>query len=83
MRCGFIDLLKDMENDKLKSSFCSSKNETQIEPEKDEIDLDTFTISRLCGDLAEEVIDDNSVDLDGVLVDVPIVAKKKEKDPPQ
>jgi hypothetical protein len=61
------------------------KNEIEIESEEDEIDPDTFTISRLCGDLMEEVMDDNSADLDGVLVDVPIkVAKgKKKKETPQ
>ena len=37
-------------------------------------------LSRLCGDLTEEVMDDNSAGLDGVLVDVPIkVAKSKKK----
>jgi hypothetical protein len=75
-----IDLLKNVENDRLKSSFCSTKNEIEIESEEDEIDPDTFTISRLCGDLTEEVMDHNNAGLDGVLVDVPIkVAKRKKK----
>jgi hypothetical protein len=77
---GSIDLLKNVENDRLESSFCSSENEIEIESEEDEIDPDTFTISRLCDDLTEEVMDDNSAGLDGVLVDVPIkVAKRKKK----
>lgn len=42
---GSIDILKEVENDRLKSSFCLTKNENEIEPEEDEIDLDTFTIS--------------------------------------
>jgi hypothetical protein len=77
---GSIDLLKIVEKDRLKPSICPSKNEIEIESEEDEIDPDTFTISRLCGYLTEEVMDDNSADLDGVLVDVPIkVAKSKKK----
>jgi hypothetical protein len=56
-----------------------NKSENEIDSEEDEIDPDTFTISQLCGDLTE-VMDDNSADLDGVLVDVPIkVAKSKKK----
>ena len=47
---------------------------------EDEIDPDTSTISQLCGDLTEEVMDDDNADLDGVLVDVPVkVAKSKKK----
>jgi hypothetical protein len=77
---GSIDLLKIVEKDRLKPSICPSKNEIEIESEEDEIDPDTFTISRLCGYLTEEVMDNNSADLDGVLVDVPIkVAKSKKK----
>jgi hypothetical protein len=54
--------------------------DNEIESEEDEIDTDIFTISRLCGDLMEEMMDDNNVDLDGVLVDVSIkVAKGKKK----
>jgi hypothetical protein len=83
---GSIDLLKNIEKDRLKPSICPSKNEIEIESEEeDEIDPDTFTISRLCGDLTEEVMDNNSADLDGVLVDVPIkvAESKKEKETPQ
>jgi hypothetical protein len=77
---GSIDLLKIVEKDRLKPSICPRKNEIEIESEEDEIDPDTFTISRLCGYLTEEVMDNNSADLDGVLVDVPIkVAKSKKK----
>ena len=76
-----IDLLKNVEKDRLKPSICSSKNEIKIESEEDEIDPNTFTISRLYGELMEEVMDDNSADLDGVLVDVPIKGKEqKEKE---
>jgi hypothetical protein len=81
---GSIDLLKDVENDRIKTSFCSSKFETEIELKEVEIDPDSFTLSRLYGDLKEEVMDESSADLDGVLVDVPIkVAKKKRKKTPQ
>jgi hypothetical protein len=38
------------------------------ESDEDEIDHDTSTISRLYGDLTEEVMDDSSAGLDGVLV---------------
>jgi hypothetical protein len=80
MSASSIGLLRNVEKDRLKPSYCPSKNENEIESEEDEIDPDTFTISRLCGDLTEEVMDDNNADLDGVLVDVPIkVAKTKKK----
>ena len=42
--------------------------ENECDFEGDEIDPDNSTISRLCGDLTEEVMDDNNADLDGVLV---------------
>jgi len=72
------------ERERLKPSLCLNKGENEIDSEEDEIDLDTFTISQLCGDLTEEVMDDNSADLDGVLVDVPIkVAKSKKKETSQ
>jgi hypothetical protein len=75
-----INLLKNVENDSLKPSLHPSKIDNEIESEEDEIDTDIFTISRLCGDLMEEMMDDNNVDLDGVLVDVSIkVAKGKKK----
>jgi hypothetical protein len=75
-----LDLLKIVEKDRLKPSLCSRKNEIEIESEEDEIDPNTFIMSQLCGDLTEEVMDDNSANLDGVLVDVPIkMAKGKKK----
>jgi hypothetical protein len=75
-----IDLLRNVEKDRIKPSYYPSKKENEVESEEDEIDPDTFTISRLCGDLTEEVMDNNSADLDEVLVDVPIkVAKTKKK----
>lgn len=50
-----------------------------MSPEEDEIDRDTLP-SQLCGNLTEEVMDDSSADLDGVLFDVPIkVAKTRKK----
>jgi hypothetical protein len=77
---GSIVLLKNIERERLKPSICFNKIENESDSEEDEIDLDTFTISRLCSDLTEEVMDDNSADLDGVLVNVPIkVAKSKKK----
>jgi len=77
---GSIALLKNVERERLKPSICLNKNENEFDSEEDEIDLDTFTISRLCGVLTEEVMDDNSADIDGVLVNVPIkVAKTKKK----
>jgi len=80
---GSIALLKNVERERLKPSICLNKNENEFDSEEDEIDLDTFTISRLCGVLTEEVMDDNSADIDGVLVNVPIkVAKTKKKKKP-
>jgi len=77
---GSIALLKNVERERMKPSICLNKNENEFDSEEDEIDPDTFTISRLCGDLMEEVMDDNSANLDGVLVNVPIkVAKTKKK----
>ena len=77
---GSIALLKNVERERLKPSICLNKNENKFDYEENEIDPDTFTISRLCGDLMEEVMDDNSANLDGVLVNVPIkVAKTKKK----
>jgi hypothetical protein len=77
---GSIALLKNAERERLKPSICLNKIENEINSEEDEIDPDTFTISRLCGDLTEAVMDNNIADLDGVLVNVPIkVAKSKKK----
>ncbi|XP_066361565.1 uncharacterized protein [Miscanthus floridulus] len=65
---------------RMKPSNLLITHDNEIDSEEDEIDPDTSTISRLYGDLTEEVMDDNSVGLDGVLVDVPIkVAKSKKK----
>jgi len=80
-----VALIKDVEKERVKPSSYFSKLEAEhdIDNEinfEDEIDPDTSTISRLYGDLMEEVMDDNSAGLDGVLVDVPIkVAKSKKK----
>jgi len=64
----------------LKAPKTVNKLENECDFEEDEIDPDTSTISRLCGDLTEEVMDDSNADLDGVLVNVPIkVAKNKKK----
>jgi hypothetical protein len=68
----------------LKPSNFLNLSENKNDGEEDEINPDITTLSRLCGDLTEEVMDDNSADLDGVLVNVPIkVAKntKKKKKP--
>ena len=67
-----VALIKDVERERLKPSNYFNKHENKNDFEEDEIDPDTFTIGRLYGDLMEEVIDDNSADLDGVLVNVPI-----------
>jgi hypothetical protein len=61
-----VDLIKDVERERLKPSNFSTHN-IEIDFEEDEIDPDISTINRLCGDLTEEVMDDNSVALDGVL----------------
>ena len=75
-----VALILDTEKERLKPSNVVHSIDKEFESEEDEIDPDTSTISRLCGDLTEEVMDDNSVGLDGVLVDVPIkVAKSKKK----
>jgi hypothetical protein len=80
LKIGSIALLKKVETERLRPSMGSNINEKECDSEEEEIVPDTFTISRLCGDLAEEVMDDNNADLDGVLVNVPIkVAKTKKK----
>jgi hypothetical protein len=64
----------------LKPSNFLNLSENENDGEEDEINPDITTLSQLCGDLTEEVMDDNSVDLDGVLVNVPIkVAKNRKK----
>jgi hypothetical protein len=80
---GSVALIKDVERERLKPSNVFNTHDNENESEEDEIDPDTSTISQLCGDLTEEVMDDNSAGLDGVLVDVPIkVAKSKKKKRP-
>ena len=75
-----IALIKDVERDRLKPSNFLNKFENENDVEEDEIDPEISTLSRLCGDLTVEVMDDNNADLDGVLVNVPIeVAKIKKK----
>jgi hypothetical protein len=81
-----VALIKDVEKERLKPSHLFNKVDVQnnldfdSDFEEDEIDPDTSTVSRLCGDLTEEVMDDNIADLDGVLVDIPIkMAKNKKK----
>jgi hypothetical protein len=78
-----VTLIKDIERDRLKPSNVVNLSENEIDGEEDEIDPDISTLSQLCGDLTEEVMDDNITDLDGVLVNVPIkVAKSKKKKKP-
>jgi hypothetical protein len=77
-----VDLIKDVERERLKPSIFLT-HDIQFDFEEDEIYSDTSTISRLCGDLMEEVMDDNSAGLDRVLVDIPIkVTKSKRKKKP-
>jgi hypothetical protein len=79
---GSVDLIKDVERERLKPSI-SFTHDIEIDSKEDEIDTDISTISRLCGDLTEEVMDDNSAGLGGVLVDIPIkVARSKKKKKP-
>ena len=68
---GSITLIKEIEKERMKPSNLLITHDNEIDSEEDEIDPDTSTISRLYGDLMEEVMDDNSAGLDGVLVDVP------------
>ena len=74
---GSIALIKDVEQERLKPSYVGNSIDKECESEEDEVDLDTSTINRLCGDLTEEVMDDSNVGVDGVLVDVPIKVAKK------
>jgi hypothetical protein len=79
-----ISLIKDVEAERLKAPKSVNKLENECDFEEDEIDPDTSTISRLCGDLTEKVMDDNNADLDGIHVNVPIkVAKSKKNKIPQ
>jgi len=79
-----VALILDTEKERLKPSNVIHSIDKEFELEEDEIDPDTSTISRLCGDLTEEVMDDNSAGLDGILVDIPIkVAKNRKKETPQ
>jgi hypothetical protein len=79
LKIGFIVLLKNVEIERLRPSMGSNINEKECDSEEEEIDPDTFTISGLYGDLAEEVMDDNNAELDGVLVNVPIKVEKTKK----
>jgi hypothetical protein len=74
-----VALIKVVENERLKPSCVVDSIDKENESEEDEIDPDISTISRLCGDLMEEVMDDNSAGLDGVLVDIPIKVAKIRK----
>lgn len=74
---GSIALIKDVEQKRSKPLYVGNSFDKECESE-DEVDPDTSTIGRFCGDLTEEVMDDSSAGLDGVLVDKPIkVAKNK------
>ena len=68
---GSVTLIKEVEKERMKPSNLLITHDNEIDSEEDEIDPRTSTIRRLCGDLTEEVMDDNSAGLDGVLVDVP------------
>jgi hypothetical protein len=77
---GSISLIKNIEEERLKAPKYVNKPENDCDHDDDEIDPDNSTISQLCGELTEEVMDDSVADLDGVLVNVPIrVAKNKKK----
>jgi len=54
---GSIALIKDIEQERLKSSYVGNSIDKECESEEDEVDPDTSTIDRLCGDLTEEVMD--------------------------
>jgi hypothetical protein len=75
---GSVALIKDVEKERLKPLYVVNSPDKEIESEEDEINPDTTTISRLCGNLMEEVMGDNSVGLDRVLVDIPIKVAKIE-----
>ena len=74
---GSIALIKYVEQERLKPLYVGNSIDKECESEEDEVDPDTSTIDRLCGDLTEEVMDDSNVGVDGVLVDVPIKVAKK------
>ena len=71
-----VALIKDVEKERVKPSNFLNKFENENDVEEDEIDPEISTLSRLCGDLTVEVMDDNNADLDGVLVNVPIEVAK-------
>jgi hypothetical protein len=73
-----VALIKDLEKERLKPSCVVNSLDKEIESEEDEINPDTSTIGRLCGDLTEEM-DNSSAGLDGVLVDIPIKVAKNRK----
>ena len=54
---GSIALIKDVEQERLKPSYVGNSIDKECESEEDEVDPDTSTIDRLCGDLTEEVMD--------------------------
>jgi len=76
---GSVALIKDVEKERLKPSNVVNSLDKEIESEEDEIDPDASTIGRLCGNLTEEVMDNSSAGLDGVLVDIPIKVSKNRK----
>jgi len=76
---GSIALIKDVEQERLKPSYVGNSIDKECESEEDEVDPDTSTISRLCDDLTEEVMDDSNVGIDGVLVHIPIKVAKNKK----
>ena len=76
---GSIALIKDIEQERLKPSQVGNSIDKECESEEDEVDPDTSTISRLCGDLTKEVMDDSNVGVDGVLVHIPIKVAKNKK----
>ena len=79
LSAGSIALIKDIEQERLKPSYVGNSTDKECESEEDEVDPDSSTISRLCGDLTEEVMDDSNVGVDGVLVHIPIKMAKKKK----
>jgi hypothetical protein len=74
-----VALIKDVENERLKPSCVVDSLDKENESDENEIDPDTSTVNRLCGDLTEEVMDDSSAGLDGVPVDIPIKVAKIRK----
>jgi hypothetical protein len=58
LRQESIALIKDVERNRLKPSNFWNFSENENDGEEDEIDPDISTLSRLYGDLTEEVMDD-------------------------